>query len=118
MLADISMPDDVDDRRHVILHAQRILNGICGWSAPHRGGHKDERLRDGTNLAAHDPNKFYLLRTFGGKGHEIWEVTDPANPVKLSSIGGNYQDTHKNCGSARPALPISSRLCLAGAPSA
>jgi len=60
------------------------------------GGAQMTRVCDGTNLAAHDPNKFYLLRTFGGKGHEVWEVTDPANPVKLSSIGGNYQDTHKN----------------------
>ncbi len=60
------------------------------------GGAQMTRVCDGTNLAAHDPNKFYLLRTLGGKGHEVWEVTDPANPVKLSSIGGNYQDTHKN----------------------
>src|SRR6266581_3373262 len=60
------------------------------------GGAQMTRVCDGTNLAAHDPNKFYLLRTLGGKGHEVWEVTDPANPVKLASIGGNYQDTHKN----------------------
>src|SRR5437868_8166360 len=53
------------------------------------GGAQMTRVCDGTNLAAHDPNKFYLLRTLGGKGHEVWEVTDPSNPVKLASIGGN-----------------------------
>jgi hypothetical protein len=37
-----------------------------------------------------------MLRTFGTKGHEVWEVTDPANPVRLSLIGGDYRDTHKS----------------------
>jgi hypothetical protein len=70
------------------------LPGAAGGAEA--GGAQMTRVCDGTNLAARDPNKFYLLRTFGGKGHEVWEVTDPSNPVKLSSIGGNYQDTHKN----------------------
>jgi hypothetical protein len=42
-----------------------------------------------------DPNAFYLLRTFGNSAHEVWNVTDPANPVLLSRIPSG-QDTHKN----------------------
>ena len=30
-----------------------------------------------SSLPKGDPNKFYLLRVFGGQGHEIWDVTDP-----------------------------------------
>jgi hypothetical protein len=41
------------------------------------GGAQMTRVCPGTNLASGDPNKFYLLRTFGAKGHEVWEVTDP-----------------------------------------
>jgi hypothetical protein len=36
-----------------------------------------------------------LLRVFGGQGHEIWDVTDPANPVLLTRLMG-LKDTHKN----------------------
>ena len=38
------------------------------------------RVCDGKTLPKGDPNKVYLLRTFGGQGHEIWDVTDPAKP--------------------------------------
>ena len=54
------------------------------------------RICAGTNLPRADRNKFYLLRTFGTKGHETWDVTDPENPKLLATIGGNYRDTHKS----------------------
>jgi len=50
---------------------------------------------DGKTLPKGDPNKFYLLRVFGGKAHEIWDVTDPSNPALLARIDG-LRDTHKN----------------------
>ena len=43
-----------------------------------------------------DPSKFYLLRVFGGLGHEIWDVTDPANPSFLTRIVMGLRDTHKS----------------------
>ena len=48
------------------------LPGLAGGTEV--GGAQMTRVCDGTNLAARDPNKFYLLRTFGAKGHEVWEV--------------------------------------------
>ena len=50
----------------------------------------------GKDLPKGDPNKFYLLRVLGGQGHEIWDVTDPANPSLLTRIVMGLRDTHKN----------------------
>src|SRR6266487_4164589 len=42
----------------------------------------------------------YLLRTFGNavpnSGHEVWEVTDPASPRKVSTVVTGLTSTHKN----------------------
>ena len=60
------------------------------------GGAQMVRVCAGASLPRADRSKFYMLRTFGTKGHEIWDVTDSANPLRLASIGGNYRDTHKS----------------------
>lgn len=49
-----------------------------------------------TGLPKADKSKFYLLRSFGNSAHELWDVTDPTKPTRLSVIGGNLRDTHKN----------------------
>ena len=38
------------------------------------------RVCDGKELPKGDKSKVYLLRTFGNPAHEIWDVTDPAQP--------------------------------------
>jgi hypothetical protein len=60
------------------------------------GGAQMVRVCAGASLPRADRGKFYMLRTFGTKGHEIWDVTDSAKPVRLATIGGNYRDTHKS----------------------
>ena len=60
------------------------------------GGAQMVRVCPGATLPKADRGKFYMLRTFGTKGHEIWDVTDPTKPALLATIGGNYQDTHKS----------------------
>jgi hypothetical protein len=60
------------------------------------GGAQMVRTCAGKDLPKGDPNKFYLLRVLGGQGHEIWDVTDPANPTLLTSIVMGLRDTHKN----------------------
>ena len=60
------------------------------------GGAQMVRACDGKTLPNGDPAAVYLLRTFGPHGHEIWNVADPAKPVLVSRIGGNYKDTHKS----------------------
>ena len=59
------------------------------------GGAQMVRICPGRMLPKGDPNKFYMLRVFGGQGHEIWDVTDPANPALLTRLMG-LKDTHKN----------------------
>ena len=36
------------------------------------------RVCDGSELPRADKSKVYLLRSFGNTGHEVWDVTDPA----------------------------------------
>ena len=59
------------------------------------GGAQMVRVCSGKELPKGDPAKFYLLRTFGGEAHEIWNVADPANPKLITRLGG-LKDTHKN----------------------
>jgi hypothetical protein len=59
------------------------------------GGAQMVRVCDGKTLPKGDPAKTYLLRTFGNAGHEVWDVSDPAKPTKLSEIMGLH-GTHKN----------------------
>ena len=61
-----------------------------------QGGAQMVRVCDGKTLPKGDPNKVYLLRVFGGRGHEIWDVTDPAKPALLTRIVMGLKDTHKS----------------------
>lgn len=49
-----------------------------------------------TDLPHAPKGKFYLLRSFGTSAHEIWDVTDPAKPVRVTVITGGLLDTHKS----------------------
>jgi len=60
------------------------------------GGAQMVRVCSGATLPNADHSKFYMLRVFGGKAHEIWDVTVPEKPVKIATIGGDLRDTHKN----------------------
>lgn len=59
------------------------------------GASQMTRICDGKTLGKGDPNRVYLLRTFGREGHEVWEVTDPVKPKVLWRHLG-MTDTHKN----------------------
>src|SRR5215831_14688902 len=60
------------------------------------GGAQMVRVCDGAQLPKGDKGKVYLLRTFGNREHQIWNVTDPATPRFLVTVSGNLKDTHKN----------------------
>jgi hypothetical protein len=60
------------------------------------GGAQMTRVCDGKTLPKGDPNKTYLLRVFGGKNHQIYDVTDPAKPVLIWQREGVLNDTHKS----------------------
>jgi hypothetical protein len=60
------------------------------------GGAQMVRICDGKTLPKGDPNKTYMLRVFGGRAHEIWDVTDPAKPSLLTRVVEGLKDTHKS----------------------
>ena len=60
------------------------------------GGAQMVRVCDGKTLSKGDASKTYMLRVFGGRAHEIWDVTDPAKPALLTKIVEGLKDTHKS----------------------
>ncbi len=59
------------------------------------GGAQMVRVCDGASLPRADKSKTYMLRVFGGKQHEIWDVTNPENPSIITRLESG-RDTHKN----------------------
>jgi len=60
------------------------------------GGAQMVRVCDGKELPNGDPAKTYLLRTLGNQGHEILDVSDPANSKRLVTVVSGLTSTHKN----------------------
>src|SRR5437899_34252 len=82
---------DVTDPR-----APRYLAHVPGEEGlGESGGAQMVRVCGGAELPKADRTKFYLLRTLGNSAHEIFDVTDPAKPVRIATIGP-LKGTHKN----------------------
>ncbi len=60
------------------------------------GGAQMVRVCDGSSLPRADKGKVYLLRTFGNSSQEIWDVSEPAKPSRLTVIVSGLHGTHKN----------------------
>jgi hypothetical protein len=60
------------------------------------GGAQMVRVCDGSSLPRGDKSKVYLLRTFGNSAQEIWDVSNPAKPSRLTVIVSGLHGTHKN----------------------
>jgi hypothetical protein len=60
------------------------------------GGAQMVRVCAGKTLPKGDPNAVYMLRVFGGRAHEMWNVTDPAHPTLITRIVEGLKDTHKS----------------------
>ena len=75
----------------------KYLRHIPGQEGKYEsGGAQMVRVCDGKTLPKGDKNAVYMLRTFGGAAHEIWNVADPANPVLVTKLSQGLKDTHKN----------------------
>jgi hypothetical protein len=83
---------DVTDPR-----APRYLAHIPGAPGEaEAGGAAMVRLCDGRELPKGAAGKTYLLRTFGNLAHEVWDVTNPREPVLLTTVLKGLNSTHKN----------------------
>jgi hypothetical protein len=61
-----------------------------------RGGAQMTRVCSGNTLPHGVKGKWYLLRPHGNSGHEIYDVTDPAKPARLTTVVENLTGTHKS----------------------
>ena len=59
------------------------------------GGAQYMRVCLGSELPHADPQKAYMLRAFGRIGWEMWDVTDPAKPTRLSVLRSDSLNTHR-----------------------
>lgn len=85
---------DVTDPRH-----PNYIAHIPGQLIEDEGGAEFVRACSGAELPRGDKSKFYLLRNYGQIEQEVWDVTDPARPNRLSIVadyGGRPHDIHKN----------------------
>ena len=74
----------------------RYLKHLPGQPGTYEaGGAQMVRVCDGKQLPRGQADAVYMLRTFGGEAHEVWNVANPEDPVLLTRIGG-LKDTHKN----------------------
>jgi hypothetical protein len=60
------------------------------------GGAQMVRMCPGKTGTLGTTGKFYLLRSNGTVGHQVFDVTDPAKPVLVSTPIDHQTDTHKN----------------------
>jgi len=60
------------------------------------GGAQMVRVCDGATLPKADRSKTYLLRPYGNAAHEVWDVSDPANPSLLTTVVKGIKGTHKS----------------------
>ena len=60
------------------------------------GGAQMVRVCSGNTLPRGVKGKWYLLRPLGNRAHEIWDVTDPSKPGKLTTVVDNLTGTHKS----------------------
>jgi hypothetical protein len=75
----------------------RYLAHVPGESGQaEAGGAQMARVCDGSDLPRADRSKVYLLRTFGNSGHEVWDVTEPAKPERVTVVVSGLRQTHKN----------------------
>src|SRR5919201_92755 len=64
------------------------------------GGAQMVRVCNGSELPAvknsGDKSKVYMLRNFGNRAHEVWDVTNPEKPARIAAVVENLRDTHKS----------------------
>ncbi len=75
----------------------KYLAHIPGQEGTYEGGGAQMvRVCDGATLPKGDRSMVYLLRPFGSRAHQIWNVADPAHPALLKEISSGLNDTHKS----------------------
>src|SRR5262249_20075885 len=83
---------DVSDPRN----PQYLIHVPGAPGGTEAGGAQMVRICDGRELPQGDPRKFYMLRTYGSDGHQVWDVTEPSAPTLITTIETGLNGTHKS----------------------
>jgi hypothetical protein len=60
------------------------------------GGAQMVRVCSGRDLQRTARDRVFLLRTYGHSAHEVWDVTQPAKPRRVSVVADGLHGTHKS----------------------
>jgi hypothetical protein len=91
-IVDVTDPKHPKYISHIPGAPAAATNGYRGMDGPSAA--KFVHVCSGSELPHADKSKFYLLRAFGAKAWEIWDVTDPAEASRLNVIASGFQNTH------------------------
>jgi hypothetical protein len=69
-----------------------------------KGGSRMAKLCSGNELPHGTHGHTYLLRENGAVSHEVWDVTDPANPTLVSTPVTGQDVTHRNWWDCRTGI--------------
>jgi hypothetical protein len=114
-------------------HAGSATNPVNGRAEPNGTSILDVTEPRSPRLVAHIPgepgggaqmarvcqvqggDRVYLLRTYGSSAHEVWDVTQPEKPARVSVVAKGLSDTHKSWWECDTGSPTSCPECPAGA---
>lgn len=87
---------DVTDPKHPVYLAHiPVGTPVTPPALPTNGGAQFVRVCDGSTLPVHDSN-VYMLRGFANSKQEIWNTTNPSNPVLVSTVIASLAGNHKS----------------------
>ena len=86
---------DVTDPKHPVYVKHLVAD---------HGGARMNMLCDGSVLPHGAPGHVYLLRENGAVQHEVWDVTDPANPTLASVPVSGLSVTHRSWWDCRTGI--------------
>lgn len=90
---------DVTDPKHPVYLKHLPADALWPGGG---GGARSLQACDGDELPGGIPGRVYMHREVSNAQHELWDVTDPANPVPVGNSGNpgvistNLDGTHKN----------------------
>src|SRR5947209_4115984 len=80
----------------VLFAAVSLLSFASAWAQHGSSAQKMARVCNGSELPKGDKSKVYLLRTFGNLAHEVWDVTTPEKPARITVVVDKLKGTHKS----------------------